>query len=76
METITVYRVRLYDARNDESLTSRRMATVQGAGMMGGWIIDGTQIEIDPSQLEPGMQWTARDFNPRPNDGFQRQVTH
>jgi hypothetical protein len=71
METITVYKVRLYDTRNDESLTSRRMATVQGAAMMGGWIIDGTGIEIDPSQLERGMQWTARDFDPRPRVGFQ-----
>jgi hypothetical protein len=75
VETITVYKVRLYDARNDESFTSRRMATIAGAGMMGGWIIDGTGIEIEPSQLEPGMQWTARDFNPRPRRDFQTQVT-
>ena len=75
VETITVYEVRLYDARNDESFTSRRMATIAGAGMMGGWIIDGTGIEIDPSQLEPGMQWTLRDFDPRPRGGFQQQVT-
>lgn len=75
METITVYKVGLYDALNDEPRTSRRMATVQGAAMMRGWIIDGTGFEIDPSQLEPGMQWTARDFNPRPRSDFQTQVT-
>ena len=74
MDTITVYKVRLYDAQNDEQRTSRRMATVQGAAMMGGWIIDGTEIEIDQSKLETGMQWTARDFNPNATVGFQRQV--
>jgi hypothetical protein len=46
-----------------------------GAAMIGGWIIDGTEIEIDPSKLEPGTPWTARDFNPHANTGFQRQVT-
>ncbi len=42
--------------------------------MMGGWIIDGTEIGIDQSKLAPGMQWTARDFNPHATAGFQRQV--
>jgi hypothetical protein len=74
VDKITVYKVRLYDAQNDEPRTSRRMATAQGAAMMGGWIIDGTETEIDQSQLEPRMQWTARDFNPNATVGFQRQV--
>jgi hypothetical protein len=74
MNKITVYKVGLYDAQNDEPRTSRRMATAEGAAAMGGWIIDGTEIEIDRSQLEPGRQWTARDFNPRVTVGFQRQV--
>ena len=74
MEKITVYRVRIYDVQNDEFRTSRRLATMQGAAMMGGSIIDGTEAEIDQSQLEPGMQWTARDFNPNATVGFQRQV--
>jgi hypothetical protein len=71
MDTITVYKVRLYDPQNDEPCTSRRMATIQGAAMMGGWIIDGTEIEIDSSKLEPGMQWTARDFNPNAAVGLR-----
>ena len=75
MDPVTVYKVRLYDPQNDEPRTSRRMATIAGAKMMGGWIIDGTEIEIDRSQLEPGTEWTVRDFNPRPRGGFQQQVT-
>jgi hypothetical protein len=74
MDKITVYKIGLYDALNDEPRTSRRMATAQGAATMRGWIIDGTEIEISASQLEPGMQWTARDFNPHATVGFQRQV--
>jgi hypothetical protein len=74
MDKITVYKVGLYDTQNDETRTSRRMATIQGAAMMGGWTIAGTEVEINQSQLEPGMQWTARDFNPNAAVGFQRQV--
>jgi hypothetical protein len=75
METVTVYKVGLYDALNDEPRISRRMATIKGAAQMRGWIIDGTGIEIDPALLEPSMQWTARDFNPNSRGGFQTQVT-
>ena len=74
MDKVTVYKVRLYDAGNDDSITSRRMATSRGAQMMGGWIIDGTETQIDQSQLEPGKEWTARDFNPHPRADFQTQV--
>jgi hypothetical protein len=74
MDKITVYKVGLYDTQNDAPCTSRRMATIQGAAMMGGWIIDRTEVEIDQSQLEPGVQWTARDFNPNATVGFPRQV--
>jgi hypothetical protein len=51
------------------------MATIAGAAIMGGWVIDGTEIEIDRSQLEPGKEWTIRDFNPHPCSGFQTQIT-
>jgi hypothetical protein len=74
VDKVTVYKVKLYDAQNDEVRTSRRLATIQGAAVMGGWIVDGTEAEIDQSQLEPGMQWTARDFNPNATGGFPRQV--
>lgn len=61
---VTVYKVRMYNIATDEFVISRRMATIKGSRIMGGDIIDGTEIEIDESQLEPGMEWTARDFNP------------
>jgi hypothetical protein len=75
VDTVKVYKIRLYDALTDESFTSRRMATAKGAALMGGWIIDGTEIEIAASNLEPGMEWTARDFNPHATVGFQRRVS-
>ena len=37
MDSVTVYKVGLYNALNDEPRTSRRMATAEGAAMMRGW---------------------------------------
>ena len=73
--SVTVYKIRAYDITKDEFVTSRRMATIPSARIMGGDIVDGTEVEIDESQLEPGMQWTVRDFNPHATVGFQRQVS-
>ncbi|MFZ3181351.1 MAG: hypothetical protein WA156_14345 [Methylocystis silviterrae] len=74
MSKLTVYRVELYDVMNDAMKTSRRMATREGAAIMGGRIIEDSAVEIDASQLEPGEQWTAREFNPYVTQGFQTQV--
>ncbi len=74
MAKVTVYRVQLYDVANDAPHISRRMATIEGAKMMGGSIIEGSALEIDETQLENGEQWTPRDFVPNRHTGFQRQV--
>ena len=74
MSKITVFKVGLYDAINDARKISRRMATREGAEMMGGWVIEESAVEIESSQLEAGEQWTPRDFNPRVSQGFQAQV--
>jgi hypothetical protein len=75
MGKATVYKVQLYDAANDEPITSRRLATRQGAEMMQGNVLENTAIEIDESQLEHGQQWTEKNFNPTPRIGFQTRVT-
>lgn len=72
--TVTVYRVKVYNIQSDDFQISRRMATVAGARTMGGDIVEGSETEIDESQLEHGMQWTARGFDPHARVGFQRQV--
>jgi hypothetical protein len=72
---VTVYKVQLYDAVNDEPLTSRRMATRRGAEMMQGHVLENTGIEIEESQLERGQQWTVPNFNPNPRTGVQTRVT-
>lgn len=64
MGKVTVYKVQLYDAVDEEPLISTRMATPKGAHMMGGDIVEGSGVDIDASQLEPGAQWTPRDFIP------------
>jgi hypothetical protein len=74
MAKVTVYKVKLYNVATDNSLISRRMATVEGAESMGGHILKDTAVEIDSSQLESGEQWTSRGFDPHANVGFQTAV--
>lgn len=64
MPKITVYKVEFYDIRTDECWLSRRMATEKGASIMHGGILRDTAVEIDDSRLEPGKEWTVRDFVP------------
>jgi len=41
------------------------MATREGAAKIpGSRVVEGTEIEIDESQLEPGNPWTPLDFTP------------
>jgi transcriptional regulator with XRE-family HTH domain len=61
---VKVYRVKVYNVTTDETLISRRMATEKGAAIMRGEIIAETGMEIDADRLEPGEEWTARDFVP------------
>jgi hypothetical protein len=62
MAKVTVYKVKKYDIESDEFRTSRRMATREGAQLMGAMIIEHTAREIDECELEHGEQWTRRDF--------------
>ena len=74
MAKVTVYKVRLYDAVDEEALISTRMATAKGAHMMGGNIVEGSGVDIDASLLEPGAQWTPRGFIPSPRFGSQKKA--
>jgi hypothetical protein len=62
MPKVRVYKVKVYDVTTDESRVSRRWATEKGAAKMHGEIIGESIIEIDADCLEPGEEWTARDF--------------
>jgi hypothetical protein len=63
-QRVRVYKVEIYDIETDEMRLSRRMATQRGAEKMGGSIVQGTAVIIDPDQLERGEEWTPRDFKP------------
>jgi hypothetical protein len=56
--------VQVYDISTDKQVVSRRMATREGAARMKGELLEKTEVEIDESRLEPGEQWTPRDFTP------------
>ncbi|UPT87090.1 hypothetical protein HAP41_0000043980 [Bradyrhizobium barranii subsp. apii] len=69
MARTTVYKVKLYNVATDEVVISRRMATNEGAIKMGGWTVEGTGVVVDLADLEPGEEWTARDFVPAGYEG-------
>ena len=74
MARVKVYRVRVYNVNNDEWQYSRRLMTVAGAALAGATIVEGSEIEIDASDLVPGEQWTDRNFDPHRGSGFPTQV--
>ena len=62
MAKVKVYKIKLYDVTADEWRVSRRWATRKGATIMRGEIVPQTEAEIERDCLEPGEEWTARDF--------------
>jgi hypothetical protein len=64
MQKVTVHKVQCFDVIAGEMRIQLRMATREGARRMQGEIIEGTAVEVDVSQLEPGEQWTPRGFVP------------
>jgi hypothetical protein len=65
MDKVTVYKVKVYDIYKDELALSRRRAIREGAAIMKGDVIANRATEIDASQLDPGENWTPRDFAPK-----------
>jgi hypothetical protein len=64
MPGVIVYRVRLYDHRVGTVVVSTRMATEEGAKVMGGQIVPDSGLEVDAGLLEKGEQWTRLNFDP------------
>ncbi len=62
MAMVKIYKVGIYNVDNDEVQISRRMATRDGARIMGGQVIEDTEREVDESELEFGEQWTSKSF--------------
>ena len=62
MAKVKVYKIKLYDVTSDEWRVSRRWATRKGAAIMRGELVPQTEAEIERDCLEPGEEWTARDF--------------
>lgn len=48
----------------DQAFLSRRMATVEGAAIMRGEIIEESAFVVDQTELEAGEEWTPLDFDP------------
>ena len=74
MTKVIVYRVEFYDVQNDAMQRSRRWFTRDGAKRLNALVVESSAEEIDDTDLEPGEEWTRRDFDPNRTVGFQRQV--
>ena len=74
MGMVTIYKINLCDALDDAPLISTRMATLMGAHIMGGAIVEGSGIDIEGSQLAPGAQWTPPNFSPSSRIEGQRKA--
>lgn len=77
MSKITIYRFRVYDAQNDEMITSRRWGTREAIERFAhGEVFENTAVEVEANVVNsdiPGL--TARNFDPhRRTSGFQTQV--
>jgi hypothetical protein len=64
MSKTRVYKVKMYNPTTDGEMLSRRMATREGASIMGGWIVEGSGFVIDLTELESEIGWTPLDFYP------------
>ena len=53
MGKVTVYKVQLYDALDYTPLISTRMATLKGAHIMGGGIVEGAASTLTGRSLSP-----------------------
>jgi hypothetical protein len=75
MSKVTVYQFTVYDIASDNNRKSRRWATREAVALAGGCVLEETDTEIDESLLGSEIEgMSARDFDPRPHTGFQRQV--
>lgn len=75
MSKVTIYRFELYDITTDGNRKSHRWATREVIERLRGTVLEDTATEVDASAVASDIQgMTARDFNPHPRTGFQRQV--
>jgi hypothetical protein len=74
MTKVTVHRFEIYDIKTDAYQPSRRWATSEMIGLLGGRPLGG-EIQVDESHVGhdiPGM--SERDFNPRAQSRFPTKV--
>jgi hypothetical protein len=75
MRKRAVHKFQKYSIETDELKMSRRYGTREAIKKVGGEVIEGSEIEIDASQLDQEMDgFTARNFSPSTGGGFQTTV--
>lgn len=76
MNTVTIYRFKVYDSSNDELRESQRWGTLGAISKIPlAQPIEGTAIDVDASVIQsdvPGL--TAKGFWPARSSGFQTAV--
>jgi hypothetical protein len=75
MRKMVVFKFQKYSIDSDQIRESRRYGTRDAIKKIGGEVIEGSEIEIDASQLDKEMDgFTPRDFRPTTGGGFQTIV--
>lgn len=64
-DSVTVYKVEVYDIHSDQYIISKRYATPNGAKQMNGRILFETEIRIPWHDLEADTEWTAIGYTPK-----------
>jgi hypothetical protein len=65
MAKITVYRFEMYDIKNNEMQKSKRWATREFIGSIGGRILEDTAVEVDEADAQSEViGLTKRNFDP------------
>ena len=71
MATVKIYRFRTWDSHGDQIKEARRWGTREAIlGAIGGQIIEGSEFEVDESQVD-GDGLTPINVDPTRKGGFQ-----
>ena len=52
MSKVKVYRYRYTDAKLAQPAAAKRMGTEEYVKRVGGWIVEGSEIEVDASNVD------------------------
>ena len=56
METVRIYQYEYTDAKLGQPARAQRMGTKEYIELVGGWIVEGSGIEVEASKVDAGRE--------------------